>query len=188
MPISVKTGTDFDAGGKYLQSPGWYHVCVTGASDMPTKQDGTLLPNAFLRLDLSVLAGTTPKCEEKTTEITLFSPRPEARDGGAFSQKIIDRTLLALGVIRPDQKDAEVVFEAQDLVGRQCVVQLRQQEGKKYLELAYADIYHVDDPEVANQPKHAGMLGVIPPELRMRKAATPAPKPAAPLPVSSLDL
>lgn len=194
--ISHQTGSSFDTGGQYLSEDGWYHLAITDATDTPTKQDGSLINGAMFRLSCVACAGTSANCVDKAVDLTFFAPNTSHKDGGELGRKKIDRALLAVGAISPDQKESSVEIEAAELVGRQFIAHLTKREGQKFLELAYADIFHVDDPEVAQHPKHAEMLATIPPELRRvgsRPAAAPvsaaaAPKPApAAVPAVSVD-
>jgi hypothetical protein len=196
MAISYQTGDDFDTGGSFLDKEGWYHMIVTAASDTPCNRDGQPINNAMFRVDCTVAAGTAPNCRDKTKDLLFFYPNPNNKDGGEFGRKIVDRALLALNVIQPDQKNAGVDFTPEDLVGRQFIVHLQKDRDGKYLELAYADIFHVDDPEVAEHPKDGESLAIIPAEFRRIGNRKPAPRKepaavaaaAAPINVDTADI
>lgn len=162
MPIDYEAGGDISTGGKWLDQEGWYHFIVLDASEQPTKRDGTLIPGAIGKLDLAVLAGTVPGQEDKTTEITLFPPSPNHKDGGDFARKVLDRTWLALGLMTQQQIEtkARVSINLSQAKSRQFIARMVKDD--KYLRLNGADIYHVDDPDVKDQPKDVTALRALP--------------------------
>lgn len=186
MPISHATGQDFSSGSR-LQSEGWFHLQVDDVRHPPTKHDGSLIDNGYLQIASTVAAGTVPGCENKQWELVLKYPDPAKPE---FHQRRNDRTLIALGVIDPREPGKPVEFEPEDLLGRQFIAHIEASEnnGKTYYNLAYADIFHVDDPEVASHPKNEAMLKLIPANLRRvgsiaapgGKASPSKPAPAAP--------
>lgn len=204
MAFTHTTGEDFTGGGRFLEQPGWYHAVVTDATERPTKRDNSLIDNAMLRVDCTVLAGTSEGCVDKVFDLLFFHPNTSNKDGGEFGRKIIDRALVALGVIDPTDKQKAVSCEATDLVGRQFIVKMDNEErnGKTRLGMAYAEIYHVDDPAVKTQPRNEAFLSLLPASLRRigsQAAAKPAPTPApvstpataaaaAPLNADALDI
>lgn len=181
MPITHQAGNDFTS-GSFLREPGWYHLVVADATDTPTKKGGVPIPNAMFGMDCKVCAGTSPGCEDKSIGLNFFHPTPDKE----FTQKKIDRILIALGIMQPGDEGKPVSFEAEDLIGRQFVTQLVHSQDPKYLEVNWSDTFHVDDPEVANHPKNADMLSILPPEQRRvgkqgavtNKANPPKPAPA----------
>lgn len=187
MAFTHTTGEDFTGNARYLDQDGWYHAVVTDASDQPTAKNGTLIKNAMLRIDCTVAAGTSEGCVDKLFDVVFFNPNPSHKDGGEFGRKIIDRALVALNVIDPTDKNKPVTGEASDLIGRQVILKMENDDrsGVMRLGLSAAEIYHVDDPAVKTQPRSETMLSLLPPELR-RIGNRPAAKPAAtPAPVST---
>lgn len=190
MAIDWDTGSDTSSGNLWLDQDGWYHLAVEAASEYPTKNDGTLIDNALFRLDCRALAGTAPKCEDKNCDITLYAPSSTHKDGGEFAHKKIDRTLIALNVIDPQDRNKRVEIDVSKFEGQQFLVKLSKREGYRRLDLDGANIYHVDDPEATHVPRNAKALKLIPPEHRRiggRPAVPPTTKPAAkPVDVDSL--
>jgi hypothetical protein len=183
MPITHSVGNDLSS-GSLLREPGWYHLVVDAATDTPTKAGGVPIAEAMFQVTCKVCAGTAPGTRDKSINITIFHPKPD-KD---FSKKKVDRMLAALGVVKPGDEGKEFSFEADDLLGRQFIANLEPSQDGKYLQVAWADTFHVDDPEVANHPKDAVMLSLIPASLRRigtttsapaNKANPPMPKPPA---------
>lgn len=194
-----QSGDDYSSGGNFLSEPGTYHLCITDIDENPTKRDGSLIDNAAFRVGLSVLDGTTEGQKEKTTDLTFFYPKPTDKDEGKFRRKQIDRFFLAAGLLAESDKGAEKEIDLSDAVGRQIVAKLEPSSNGKYLQLAFADVYHVDDPAVKDIPKSAVALRLVPSSQRKvgsqpsKKAAPPVEKQEAyeygqRLDVESLDL
>lgn len=176
MAVEWDTGDDFSSGNTFLDQDGWYHLVVAAATDRPTKNDGTLIDNAMFRVDCTVAAGTSPGCKDKTVDLVFFYPRPDAKNAGAFARKKVDRALIALNVIDPEDRAKKITIDPRQMEGQQFIAKLVKEEGQKFLSLSFADIYHVDDPEVAGQPKNEQMLKLIPAEHR-RVGNRPKPSP-----------
>ena len=178
--IDYQAGEDFSAGG-FLDEPGWYHLVVVDVSAPPTKRDGSLIDNGFFSLHVQVLTGSVSGQEEKTTTLTFFHPRDTDKDGGEFRRKVNDRAFLATGILRPEDKGKQVSIDLDAMRGRQIIAKLEKSKDEKYLQLAFSEIYHVDDPAVKSTPKSADALKLIPVDQRMvGSKAPPAPKPSAP--------
>ena len=213
MGFKHTTSGDISTGGSWLAEPGTYHLCITHVEENPTKKDGTLIPNAAFRVDLEALAGTVEGQKGKTIDLILFYPKSDSKDGGAFAKKKIERLFLSTCLATQEQlttPGVELDIDIADMKGRQIVAKFEEEEtdrGKKMLQLAFADIFHVDDPAVAGIPKDAGFLKLIPaalrwvgapqatngaaaatPKARSRSKATPvAATPAAAVPATSFD-
>lgn len=162
MPIDYEAGGDISTGGKWLDQEGWYHFVVLAATETPTKRDGTIIPGAIGKLEVACLASTVPGQEDKTTEITLFPPSASHKDGGDFARKVLDRTWLALSLMTQQQIEtkAKVRIDLTQVVSRQFIARMVKDD--KYLRLNGADIYHVDDPDVKDQPKNMTALKALP--------------------------
>lgn len=177
------TGEDFSA-GKFLDRPGKYHAVIT-AYDEPVrnKKTGDIVANSICEWHCEVLAGTIEGQEGKTFRLAFFRPNPNNKDGGAFVRKILDRALLAVGVIGDTDKGREVELGPSDFVGRQFVVELEKKD--KYIDLKGAEIYHVDDPEVSEVSKNEKALKGIP--ARYRRIAGSPPKANGPVEEADVD-
>ncbi len=154
------------SGSAFAKEPGTYHMIIQGVDDLPTKKDGTPIDNADFRVNFAILAGTVDGQQDKTGELTFFHPKATEKNGGAFTIKKADRMLLAVCMISDEDKGAEVDIDYQDMVGRQFIAKLELSQDEKYLQLSYADVYHVDDPAVAAIPKNQEALKLIEPQFR----------------------
>jgi hypothetical protein len=202
--VKYKTGGDFDTGGGFLKAPGTFHFCITGVEENPTKKgkqnEGQLIDNAAFRVDLEVLAGTADGCVGKTCDIVFFHPKPSDKNEGAFAKKKIDRFLLAVNLVKEEDKEKELDIDLNLATGSQLVAKMELNEDGKHVGLAFADIFHVDDPAVAQVPKDAEALQLIAPSKRRigsqpkkDKAAVPPKKdekkePPAPPVTEEFDL
>lgn len=172
-----KTGGDFNTGG-FLSEPGTYHFCITDATESPTNKSGALIDNAAFRVTVEALGGTAAGQENKCCDLLFFHPKPTDKNEGAFARKKIDRFLLAVGLVGDDDKDREVDIDLAKCVGRQFVAKMEADEDNaRFLRVAFADIYHVDDPAVKAVPKNEAALKLIPASLR--KIGSQPVKPAA---------
>ena len=182
--------TEFEAGSEggesqYLNQPGTYHCVVTRAMDGEGPKGGQI--DGFTAV-LSVLAGTVEGQEDKETSLVLFSPDP---NGTEKSQKWARAKQTAFAVatdlIDLKNKAANADIDLDEAVGRQLIVtlELNDYNGKSNLQVAYANIYHVDDPRAKKFPKSDEALSLIPEALRHgadyfeeNKAPAPGSQPA----------
>ncbi len=189
-------------GGTYLATPGMYHFKIDHVDDKPTDRSGQLVEG--FKVELSVLDGPRDgngKCleESKKIDIIFFNPKINSRDNGEFARRKQAAFLLATGLIDPTKLGQRVSVHLADAINRQVVAELERGKDeagnpKKFLELAFTNIYHVDNPKAASCPKNAKALGLLPKELRRdaasfgtaqgssskpaeTKAAKPAPAP-----------
>lgn len=184
--FSWNPGGDLSRGGQWLDQPGWYHVLITEMQNPALNKDNVPIPNAAFKACYEVLAGTVDGQRGKTGDVTFFQPKPTDKNEGAWAKKKIDFFFVAVGFATPEQiaAKAPLRIDLQSAVGRQFVIHLeKEKEDAKYLSLAYADIYHVDDPAVSAYPKCQESLSIIDPALRKigwsgAAAASTAAKPA----------
>jgi len=179
MVLTYTPGGDLTTGGSFLSEPGSYHLVVTDVTEHPTKKDGSLIDNAMFKASLSVLDGTTPHQSDKSTDLIFFHPKPDATEGGKkLAKKKLDRFFLSTGLATREQleKGDQLDISLDNCVGRQIVAKFEMSDygDKPQLQLSYAEIYHVDDPEVKAVPKKADALKLIEAALRW-----PGGRPAA---------
>jgi hypothetical protein len=174
MSFSWQTGDDVNTGGKFLSEPGTYHLAVTAVDENVTNKDGQLIDNAAFRIHVEVLDGTVAGQKEKTKDIIFFHPKPSQANGGAFARKRIDRLFLAANLMGMDAVGGkEVVFDLSKMVGQQIVAKFQMDDDNKYVELAFADIFHVDDLAVKDIPKDKAMMALIPSGCRWPSGKAP---------------
>ena len=175
---------DFGGVSSRLTAPGTYHVQVTdvhvGKKVNHTTGDG-------FTIACEVLDGTDET--QRNATFSLWFPYPNAtqKDNGAFCRRKISRLLVATNQVDPNRKGQAVQVDFEAIAGHQIVVKMTIPDGREYVELAYDEIFHVDDPRVAKIRKHAESLAVVPPACRHqapwftplmpRRAASTPPKP-----------
>ena len=180
MSWEYETGGDLSSGGKFLKEPGTYHLLVSSVDEPPVLSKGNNpqpIDNVAFKVNLSVCDGTVEGQKDKTTDILFFAPKLGGKDDGAFARKKIDRFLVATGMLTEEQvlSKAKVSLNLQDIEGRQLVAKFQMDRDDKYLELAFSDLWHVDEPDVATVPKDKEALSLIPTSLR-KIGAKPKPE------------
>lgn len=196
MALRHNAGGDVSTGGNWMSEPGIYHMLVVESTEQPTKRDGSPISEAICRVTLSCLAGTVDGQRDKGFDLTFWHGKPGDEKSQAYATKRLDRFFLATGLMTRAEIEQKVSkdIELADANGRQLVLELEEREsatGKKFLDLKFAEIYHVDDPAVASVPKDAAALKLIAPSLRWpggKPAGGPASKPQQPAPAFVEDL
>ena len=171
--VQYKTGSDMK-GSSFLTTPGKYHMIIE-AAEIPVMKDGCESIKDFMAITFGVVggpAGTKGKSKRLTWK------KPEHVNNSDWATKKIDRALLAFGVISPDDTDADVNFEPEELIGRQCLMELELDEEKqKYLNISFYNIFHVDDAEAGSDyPRNEKALAQIPANLRRTGNSAPPKK------------
>jgi len=168
-----------EGAGGYLTKAGTFHLILSTVDPEPTTKDGK--PIDGLRVSGEVLDGTETSEVGKEFEFILWPPKPTDKNGGEMAKRKLTRFSYATGFIASHAPGQKVVIDCEACEGRQIIAKFSEttkEDGKKRLELNYSDIYHVDDPAVAEVPKSADAIAAIPKALR--KAVQPvAAKPAA---------
>lgn len=151
-------------GTNFLREPGWYHFSAVEIDEAPEKLDiGTF------KVSAEVLAGTVDGQEGKVCNLTFFAPKLTQKNNGEFAKKKRALFADAVGILPKAAPGEKIKVDLQKAQYRQFVAQVSFDEkdaDKKYLELHFAEIYHVDDPAVAKVPKSASALGLLPKDLR----------------------
>lgn len=176
MAILKTTKKAPQAGGAFLDTPGIYHMNIGHVNEQPTGKNGQLLDGT--EVEFAVLEG--PEAG-KTVSFTFFNPNetdePEQIERACAA---LNALAIAAGLItEADLKNEENDISWAKLKDRQVIVDVRRKqekntEGKwvdgRFLRVAPAGTYHIDDPRTANIPKSSGALKVLPKE--QRRAAT----------------
>lgn len=172
---------EFDApeeiggGGNFLNAPGTYHLHIDQVLEGQSAS-GKIIDG--FTASVSCLDGTVRennKCTEigKTCNITFFSGKLTDKDKGQFARVRQAAFLVAANVIQPSQLGQRITIDLQKACGNQIVVTLEHDEQdteKKYLRIAGASCYHVDDPRISGVPKAADALKLISAACRHDKA------------------
>lgn len=160
--------------GNYLREPGTYHCLVKAVHPNHTAGGKKLLkaPGGF-SVDLKVLAGTTD-ANGAETSLTFFNGKTSDKDGGKFARVKQAAFFVAANLLEPSQLGKPgLKINLAASRGAQIVVRLEKDEhnstsDRTYLQLGGAGVHHVDDPKVADIPKDAEVLKMIPPDFRRK--------------------
>jgi hypothetical protein len=184
MEFQWTTGEDMSAGSQYLDMEGEYHMAIQEIDTPALKNDGSIISNSLFGVTFAVLAGP-PGTENKIKKEVFWTPNTAHRDGGRMERRKIDRFLLAANLIQPGELNASKNLDLNKAKFQQLCVRLIKRtdnQGREHLQVKFADIYHVDDPEAANFPRNDQMLNLIKPHLRrigLRSQGMPVRAPAA---------
>lgn len=163
------TGDDQGSGNTRVSKAGNYHMVIEEINEPATKQDGTIINNSLFGVTARVLATDASGQEDKEWRGVWFHPNLQARDGGKFDRKKVDRFFLAVNLIEPGDKNVEKDIDLEDAVGRQFLIRLEEnqtKDGKTVVQMKFAEVFHIDDQEAADIPKSNEGLSLIPAELR----------------------
>lgn len=177
MPFEMEMPESFDTGGSFLTEPGTYHLAVLNVDEQPQAKNGQLLDG--FRVDFEVLAGPHAK---KQVEVTFWNPKLTDKNNGEMAKKKQGRFVTNTGLVAAAKPGERVTVDLQQAKGRQVIATLAQRENqndpsKKYIDLNFADIWHVDDPAAPNCDRNQDALKLLPKSLRRDPASF---KPAAP--------
>jgi len=165
MPYEMEMPSDFDTGGTFLQEAGTYHLAVTAVDETPAAKDGTAIDG--FKVDLEVLAGGQQK---KQAEVTFWNPKATDKNNGEMAKKKQGRFVLATGILPTAKPGEKVTVDLKQAVGKQLVATLSkrksQNSDKEFIDLNFADIWHVDDPSAPQCERSQAALGLIPKALR----------------------
>jgi len=153
-----------NSAGGWMTKEGLYHFIVNDINENPATKDHKPISNA-LGVKLEVLAGTNPDQVGKSIDLLFYKGRPEDKDKGEFAKKKLMRFFMAINLLKQHQPGAKVKIETSDGVGQQLCAKLSYRESKdgskKFLDISFADIWHVDDSEAKDIPKDPEALGLI---------------------------
>jgi len=176
MTVSTVGGDQLNTSSRRV-SPGWYHAVLTQVKETE-KCDGIAVHG-------DVLAGKAndPKETEiagATFQLTFWVPdASKSEEQQNRTNARLTALLVATDLVPPDKLGQPIAFEPESAVGRHVLVHLRYKQKKveengqekwvddtRYLDLAFNDILHVDDPAGHSVPKNVGAMKFIPPQLR----------------------
>lgn len=201
MAFSFQAPETTQGEGGGLTTPGTFHCVINDAIEGQTSQGK---PIDGITVTFEVLAGTVDGSAGKSRTETLFAPsmkdiEKEQKTGTAsMPRKKLAALFIAANAMDPTKLGQSVDIDVAKMVGQQVVIKFERQmekdgEGKytvetQYIQISYADIFHVDDPAVKDVPKSEDALSLIPPtnrhseswfEWKKRKPAKAEPQPVA---------
>lgn len=181
MGLNVQTtsGDKLMSGGK-LTTPGWYHANITKVNETD-RLDG-------IEIHGTVLAGKPEDASvtefiDSSFKITLkYADASKGESSQEFANARLTAFLIAADLIAASQLGQPVDVNEQAAVGRHVLVHLRwgqkkvgtdpktgkdlYEDNPPWVELAFKDILHIDDPDGANVPKNIAALKFVPPACR----------------------
>lgn len=179
MAIQFEAPDSYDSGGAFLNAEGVFHLAVLDVTETPTKRDGSLIANAAFGVDLEVLAGPHAK---KQKDIVFFNPdasKPRESAGYQLSLRKVGRFLEATGVVAERVPGGQTyTVDPTKAKGRQLIARFAfdEREGKeKNLQLAFADIWHIDDPAAPQCERNQDAIKLLPKSLRRDPASFAKP-------------
>jgi hypothetical protein len=159
-------------GAGYVDKPGKFHWQVMKIDESPTSKKGLAL-DAF-SVTLSVMWG--PELG-KLFELMLFNPNPTDKESSQeFAKAKQSAFVIATGLATESdlsgEEEREIEIDLQKALHRQVMMELefddynKSETDKKFLKLAYANIYHVDDPRVEKWEKNVEAIKLLPAVMR----------------------
>lgn len=160
------------SGGNYLEEPGKYHCLVIEGAETVKFGDNV---DDGLTLKLSVL--TPGPHKGMIYELKLGNPTFKTSEKGReWILRKQAAAVIACGLATEAEFDrGDVNINAADAADRQVAIEL-EMDDKKYLQLVWANIYHVDDPRAKSFPWNDAALKLIPAAHRRKPESFPAPK------------
>jgi hypothetical protein len=187
MTLEIDQPESIEGGGNFVEMPGIYHAAVTGVDEEPVSNDGK--PLSALKLTLSILAGTVPSQVGRTFSLTLWHPSDQ--DNSDMPKKKLTCFAIATNLLKEHVPGQRASIDPSAAMGQQLVLKLApkrkknettgQWEDTDRLDLAYADIWHVDDEAVSKNsvPLDQASLNLIPATLRKARSVASSPAAAA---------
>jgi len=168
MGRTLNSSQDIGGEGKAVSEGGTFHCSVVRSADGASTKGNSM--NGISAL-LTVLAGTVPSQVEKEFHLHLYDPDLSKSEASQeWSTKKQTAYAIAINQMEPSKLGESVEVEFGEADGQQIIITLEESEyeGKKSIDLAYASIFHVDDPRAANFPKSKEGLSILPAELRRK--------------------
>ena len=176
--MKIPTTETTQGEGGILDVPGTFHVVINEVLEGQTKKGKAI---DGLTVAFEVLDGTEKGKEGKVHTESFFLPTLQDKDtSAAMKLRKITAMAVAGNVLTPEQLGTEAEIPVGEMIGSQMIVKFDHQmeldgEGKytipsQYIQVAYSDLFHVDDPAVKAVPKNGEALGLIPKEHRHNEA------------------
>jgi hypothetical protein len=148
-------------GGNFLKVGGTFHVICHDIGTVD--KDGK--PIEGFSVNVEVLAGTVAGTKGKLANIRFNNGKSSYKDGGKFARQKQANFFIASNVLGPADVPAIEARKPQIVLGKaqgQQVIVTLELNDKGWPELAFADVFHVDDPKAAGFPKDKTSIDLIP--------------------------
>lgn len=178
MAMQIEMPDAIGGSGNYLREPGKYHFVVLDTDEAPKKKGGD--PIDGFKIVAEVQNGNE---QGKEFDFVFRNPMPTWSDKGQEQgRKKIGACMVALGFATPDNMGKAMEVELEQAVHRHFFAEVDferdtdgnekvSDSGQKFLQLAWSNIYHVDDPAAANYPRNEDSLALIPKANRINDPA-----------------
>ena len=170
---------DLGGGGNWLNEAGIYHLLVVELDEQPTTKEGK--PIDGIKAISTVLGGPNTG---KKFDLILRNPNFNGKDKGKWAMAKLANFAIATGLATEEQCGEEVDIDWQKAKGRQYVAVLEMgepnEQGKSFVDLAWANVYHVDDPRAAKATFSKPDLDALPANMRRTGTKPPAAAGTAP--------
>jgi len=151
--------TNIVAEGNYLNEAGTFHCVVNRVLD-GVDQKGN--PLSGFNVQFTVLAGTVEGAASKEFNLTFFDPDMSRSEGSQrWATKKQTAFFVATNLMNLQAMGEEVEIDVAFSEGSQVVIQVEKDDDGKYLQLCWANIYHVDDPRAKEFPKDQQSLSIL---------------------------
>lgn len=153
----------------YMTEPGAFHFLVTDIRN-GKKRNGDILSGFSVELE-----AVTGNEKGKKVNLDLRNGELSHKDHGEMCRRKQAAFLIAANVISPTQLGQKgVKVDLESARGAQLCAELELGEpsattGRRYLDIRFANFYHLDDPRAEKIAKDAMAMEIIPASLR-RKA------------------
>lgn len=160
----------------FLSKPGTYHFAVMNADEQPTYRGGDKKGQLMDGFEIEAAVQAGPE-KGKSHRFFIRNPNLSHKDQGAFCKAVRGRWLEAIAVVDPSQYGKTVTIELVNssgnvlVMGRQFIATMKQEKsnnGKEYLDLDGAKVWHIDDPNADKCERNQAALApnIYPPKLR----------------------
>ena len=159
--FDAPTAEEAATGGNFLELPGKFHAVIQHAEENAMR--GEKMVKGFM-LEIAVHGTEAGKeCEiGKTFKLYFANGEPTHKDGGKFMRAKQLAALVAGNALDPSKFGQKVTIDLEGMTNHQVCVKLSlgdvQPNGKQYLDLDGASIFHIDDPRAKSFPKNAEIL------------------------------
>lgn len=165
---------------------GHYLALILAVDESPTKRDQNNTPIDAIKVSLAIISPDEKKGRQY--DLWLYHPDMSGSDAGInFAIRKQTAFLVAAGLVTESQFGQEVEVNLQLAVGRFVFIDLEHEKDKEKkvkldsngnprLGLAFANIFHVDDPAVSDAalwPRNPAMIAKIPAAGRRDPASFP---------------
>ncbi len=145
----------------YVTKPGFYHVAILQQDPQPMNRDKTQYLDG-LGVTFGVLAGTHLDQFDKTFEEVFIKGNPNQKDKGNFCNRKLFKLFNATCMLSQHVPGQQTTLDTSLMVGRQCIIELEEKANSPtaknpngtHIEFKGDRVWHVDDPEVKDVPKH----------------------------------